>query len=197
MQNDQSDLQTKINELKKEIKEVSSQIAVFEKAETMQKQLEDEINSLSFNFEKLDGIKVAAEAFQNQFDAIIQMNKDAENRIEKFNTSKKQIDALEKSFNKLITLSGSMEDKIHELQATNDDLQSMEVKVREFQESLSTISMTYDRLDKKAEVINRVSLDVDTSFNQLKEMEQRLSFCSRQMQSLPEEIKDVYKKLVD
>ena len=84
-----------------------------------------------------------------------------------------------------------MEDKIHELQATNDDLQSMEVKVREFQESLSTISMTYDRLDKKAEVINRVSLDVDTSFNQLKEMEQRLSFCSRQMQSLPEEIKDV------
>ena len=67
----------------------------------------------------------------------------------------------------------------------------MEVKVREFQESLSTISMTYDRLDKKAEVINRVSLDVDTSFNQLKEMEQRLSFCSRQMQSLPEEIKDV------
>ncbi|MGN0730429.1 MAG: SpiroCoCo family coiled-coil protein [Treponema sp.] len=191
IQNDQNDLADRLSDLKKEIKEVASQMSVFEKADTMRRQLKEEIDSLSQSFERLDGIKVAAEAFQNQFDALCSMNNEAEVRLEKFNAARKQIDSLEKSFNKLIVMSGTMDDKVRELQATNDDLQTMEVRIRDFKEALASISITYERLDKKSEVIDRISVDVDKSFEQLKELEQRLSNCNKQVQILPAEIKDV------
>ena len=164
MQNDENDLQTRLGELNKEIKNVASQMSVFEKAENMKQQLEEEIDSLSEGFDKLEGFKVAADAFQGQFDALCNMNDEAEKRLEKFNTARKQIDSLEKDFSKIIAMSGSMDEKIRELQSTSDDLQTMEVKVRNFQETLAGISISYERLDKKAEVIERVSNDVDKSF---------------------------------
>ena len=195
MQNDENDLQTRLGELNKEIKNVASQMSVFEKAENMKQQLEEEIDSLSEGFDKLEGFKVAADAFRGQFDALCDMNDEAEKRLEKFNTARKQIDSLEKDFSKIIAMSGSMDEKIRELQSTSDDLQTMEVKVRNFQETLAGISISYERLDKKAEVIERVSNDVDKSFEMLKSLEQRITACNRQVESLPDEIEDVQKNV--
>ena len=118
MQNDQNDIQTRITDLSKEVKEVESQMSVFEKAENMRRQLEEEINSISLNFEKLDGFKVAAEAFNNQFDALVSMNGEAEERLEKFNTARKQIDNLEKQ-NEL--LRKQQADREQALWAAQDD----------------------------------------------------------------------------
>ena len=84
-----------------------------------------------------------------------------------------------------------IDDKIQELNTTFDGLQTMEVQVRDFQDTLSVISGRYDRLEQKNNVIDRVMKDVDTTFENLKSLEDRLKACSRQAETLPEEIRDV------
>lgn len=71
----------------------------------------------------------------------------------------------------------------------------MEVHVRDFQESLATISGRYDRLEQKQEVIDRVMKDVDSSFENLKSLEDRLKACARQTETLPDEIRDVQRNV--
>ena len=56
---------------------------------------------------------------------------------------------------------------------------------------MDIVSQQYERLEKKDDIINRVMKDVDTSFANLKTLEQRIADCSRQITSLPQEIKDI------
>ena len=53
------------------------------------------------------------------------------------------------------------------------------------------MTQQYERLEKKDELVNRVLKDTDTSFTMLKDLETRLKDCSRQITSLPQEIRDV------
>lgn len=195
MQNQENDFRNTLSALDNEIRAVSDAMAVFDKAEKMRQELKDEIDVLNENFERVEGFKVAASAFNDQFNALCNMNEEAENRLEKFNTARKQIDDLEKNFNRIIVMSGSMDDKIREMQATSDDFQQMEIKVRDFQESVTGLSLTFERLDKKQDVIDRVANDVDKTFEQLKDLEKKIANCTRQVNSLPDEIKDVQKNV--
>ena len=74
---------------------------------------------------------------------------------------------------------------------TSDDVQTMEVSVRDYRDKLDQVSQQFERLEKKDDVINRVMKDVDTSFTHLKTLEQKINDYSRQVTSLPQEIKDV------
>ncbi len=67
----------------------------------------------------------------------------------------------------------------------------MEVTVRNYNDRLQHVSEQYERLEKKDEVINRIKTDVDSQFEKLKDLEQRLTNCNRQAVSLPQEIKEV------
>ena len=91
----------------------------------------------------------------------------------------------------MIALSNTIDDRILSLNTTKDDLQAMEVTVRNYNDRLQYISDQYDRLEKKDEVVNRIKLDVDSQFEKLKDLEQRLVNCNRQAVSLPQEIKEV------
>ncbi len=121
---------------------------------------------------------------------------DINEKAVKFSQEKKHIDAMETNFNRLIALSSSMDQKIDELRTTNDDLQSMQIEVRKFQETLVDISTRYDRLDKKNEVLDQTIAGVDKTFEMLKDIEKRLSSCSKDTLDLPEQIDDL-KKGVD
>ncbi len=88
-----------------------------------------------------------------------------------------------------------MDDKISELQTTNDDLQSMQLTVRSFQETLGEISGRYDRLEKKQEIIDQVSSEVDKTFDNLKDIERRLTDVTRQANNLPDTISDIQGKI--
>jgi predicted nucleic acid-binding Zn-ribbon protein len=67
----------------------------------------------------------------------------------------------------------------------------MEVTVRNYNDRLQYVSEQYERLEKKDEVVNRIKTDVDSQFEKLKDLEQRLTNCNRQAVSLPQEIKEV------
>ena len=119
------------------------------------------------------------------------LKNDVDRQVDEFDGQKAKVESIGQRYEKMISLSGQIDEKIRELNSTFDGLQTMEVQVRDFQDTLSTISERYDRLEQKNVVIDRVLKDVDTSFENLKAIEDRLKACSRQAETLPKEIEDV------
>ena len=191
MQNDANDMQSRMSELSKELNEIKSNIQLYEKADQMKRQLEDNITSLRNSIERIEKFSDTAGQLSGQYDAICKMNEDIGRQLASVESQKNRVVMLEQQFDKLMALSGSIDERIGSFRATSDDLQTMEVSVRNYKDKLDQVSQQYERLEKKNEVIERVLKDVDVSYNQLKDIEQRLSDCSRKTQSLPLEIKDV------
>ena len=195
MQDDANDIQTRMSEIRAELTNVSSQMQVYEKADAMKKQLDEKIAAINNDFDKLENFQVAADSFKSQFEALCRMNDEAEKRIDGFVAAQNQIDKVEQDYNRLITMSGSTTQKFKELNQFNDEIQNYSVKIRKFNETMSEIEQKYDRLDKKNETIDFVTDKVDKSFENLKELEDKLANCNRQIISLPNEISGVQKNV--
>lgn len=195
MQNDANDFQTRMSELDKELKSIEVQMQLYEKAEQMKKQLDDRLTELDNRFNKIDLYRSDAEKLTAEYNSLLKLDNEINEKLLRFNSGRSQIENIESKFDKLLALSGNMDTKIKDLQTASDDLQEIQISVRNFQNTLSGISDRYDRLEKKNEVIDRVASDVDKTFENLRELEQRLSNCNRQASSLPAEIEDVQKNV--
>jgi chromosome segregation ATPase len=191
MQNDANDMQSRMSEISKELQTIRSQMQVYDKADQMKKQLDEKITSLEDDFSRIDTYSSTAATLTSQYNAICKMNDDISSRVKDFETQKNKVENLGKEYDKMINLSGTIDQKVKDLQTTSDDLTQMEVAVRNFQDTLTAISGRYDRLEQKQPVVDRVMKDVDASFDNMKALEDRLKNCSRQADSLPQEIKDL------
>ena len=191
MQDDANMLQTHITEIAKELQDVKTNIQIYDKADKMKRQLEDHIQNLNSAFNKIDSYSQNAAKFNAQYNDLLRINEEITTQLGKFESQKAKVMDLESQFKKMIDLSNTIDERISSLNTTKDDLQTMEVTVRNYNDKLQYVTEQYERLDKKDEVINRIKNDVDTQFEKLKDLENRLINCDRQAISLPKEIKDV------
>ena len=191
MQDDANMLQTHITEIAKELQDVKANIQIYDKADKMKRQLEDNIQNLNSAFNKIDTYSQNAAKFNAQYNDLLRINDEITGQLNKFESQKAKVMDLEGQFRKMIDLSNTIDSRISSLNTTKEDLQTMEVTVRNYNDKLQYVSEQYERLDKKDEVINRIKTDVDTQFDKLKDLENRLINCDRQAVSLPKEIKEV------
>ena len=191
MQNDANEMQVRMGDLTKELQSIRANIQQFERADAMQNTLKANLAELDDKFERLDSFADTAEDLTNQYNSIIKLNEDMEKQISSIEQQKQRVTLFEQKFGQLFALSNRIDERIQSLNITSDDIGSMEVAVRDYKDKLDIVSQQYERLDKKEELVNRVLKDVDTSFANLKNMEQRIADCERQVTSLPNEIKSV------
>ena len=191
MQSDANDMQVQMSELTKELQSIRANIQLFEKADAMKRQLDENLEDLNVRLEKLDTFTDTAEDLTTQYNNIVRMNEDMTRQLASIEQQKQRVTTLEQKFGQMFALSNSIDERIQSLNTTSDDIGSMEVAVRDYRDKLDIVSQQYERLEKKDEMINRILKDVDTSFANLKTLEQRITDCSRQITSLPQEIKEI------
>ena len=181
----------RMGEITKELQSIRANIQLFERADAMKRQLDENMDDLNNRFEKLDSFTDTAEDLQKQYGEIVRMNNDMTRKLEEIEQQKQRVTSLEQKFGQMFALSNTIDERIRTLNTTSDDIGTMEVAVRDFTDKLDLVSQQYESLAKKDEIINRVQKDVDTSFANLKNIEQRIADCERQITSLPNEIKAV------
>ncbi|MBR5401379.1 MAG: hypothetical protein IK102_06135 [Treponema sp.] len=191
IQSDANDMQVRMSELTKELQTIRTNIQLYEKADAMKRQLDENMEDLNNRFEKLDGFTDTAEDLTAQYNKIVHMNEDMTRQLASIEQQKQRVTSLEQKFGQMFALSNTIDERIQSLNTTSDDIGTMEVAVRDYRDKLDIVSQQYERLEKKDEVINRILKDVDTSFANLKTLEQRITDCSRQITSLPQEIKEI------
>ncbi|MFI3257646.1 MAG: hypothetical protein R3Y36_05050, partial [Spirochaetales bacterium] len=177
-----------MDDIDKKLKQFVAQTNLFEKTDEMKNELENYMVGLRTQMTRFENFKQTTDSIESQFEKIRKLDDDSLARIQRFSLEKNRIDALEADFNKLLHLSASMDQKIIELKNTGDDLQILQVEVRRFQETLGDISGRYDRLEKKAPVLEQTMSDIDTAFENLRELEDRLVSCSDQTMEIPDEV---------
>ena len=191
MRQDSNDMQTQLADLQHELQSLKNMSAEYEKAELIKAALDDKIRALSEDFMRLEDFKSAAASLTAQYGDVMKIKNEIDRELAGYEEQQKRMDDVSLKYEKAISSSSLVEEKILTLQSTFDELQSMEMRVRDFQETLAGISGRYDRLEQKNEVIDRVCKGVDTSFENLKAIEDRLRDCSRRTETLPDEIKSV------
>ena len=191
MQSDANDMQVRMGELTKELQSIRANIQLFEKADAMKRQLDENLNDLNDRFQKLDTFTDTAEDLNTQYNEIMRFHEEMERQLNSIEQQKQRVTTLEQKFGQMFALSNSIDERIKSLNTTSDDIGHMEVAVRDYTDKLNIVSEQYERLEKKDDIINRVMKDVDTSFANLKTLEQRIADCARQVTSLPQEIKDI------
>ncbi len=191
MQNDATDLQSRMSEIDHQVKAFASQLQNYQKAEQLKTQIDNQIEDLKKQLGQIETYQASVDDLERHFKEIQDINTDINGKLTKFAAEKNHIDTIERNFDRLIELSGNMDNKIHDLQATSDDLQSLQLTVRNFQETLGSISDRYERLEKKGSVIDQVAANVDKTFDQVQNLERRLEQANRQTNILPEAINQV------
>ena len=191
MQDEANGLQSQFSELTKELSDIKANISLYDKAEKMKRELDEKLEGLEKSFNKIQGFTDTADMLTDEYNNILNINNDIQSQLTAFESQKNRVLTLEQQYNKMIELSKTIDDRIQSLKTTSDDLQQMEVSVRNYNDKLQYVSEQYDRLNKKDSTVSRIITDVDTQFEKLKELEQKLINCNRQAVSLPQEIKEV------
>jgi len=106
-------------------------------------------------------------------------------KAQNFTAEKERIEHLEADFARLLDLSSSMERKIYDMQDASDDIQTLQVEVRKFQDKVGDIAQRYERLDKKSDTLDHTIEGIDTAFDKLKTIEQQIQRFASQIEDLP------------
>jgi chromosome segregation ATPase len=134
-------------------------------------------------------------ALEQQYIKIRKLEEEATQKLSKFTADKKRIDILETDFGKLLGLSDSIDKKLLELTGTNDDLQQIQVQLRRFDETIGDVNSRYERLEKKALVLDRTVEGIDAAFEQLRSVETAVAEYRKTIEAVPSEIEELGRTL--
>ena len=191
LQSDTASLSQTLEEIDRKQKAFIAQTKVFDRADELKGTLEADIQAIKDEISRLDVYRDTMNTLEQHYAKIRKLEEEASQKVTRFTAEKKRIDILEADFNKLLGLSETIDRKISELTLSNDDIQQYQIQIRRFEESLTEANARYERLDKKALVLDQTANGVDKAFENLKAIETSLAECKGKLADVPGALAEV------
>jgi DNA repair exonuclease SbcCD ATPase subunit len=195
IQGDSASLAQTLEEIDKKQKGFIAQTKIFERADDLKVALEGDIENIKNEISRLDVYRDTMTTLEQQYGKIRKLEEDVSQKVSRFMSEKKRIDILEIDFNKLLGLSDSISKQMGELTLTNDDLQQYQVQIRRFEESVADVNTRYERLEKKAVVLDQTVLGIDKAFENLKTLESSMHAYRENISGMPEELETIKRNI--
>ncbi|MEL3905921.1 MAG: hypothetical protein P1P65_02670 [Treponema sp.] len=184
-----------IDEIDKRQNAFIAQTRVFDRADELKADLEQNIEKLKSEVTRFEIYRNAMDDLNLQYEKVTHLEEEAMQKIARFMGERKNIEILENDFAKLTVLSDSMDKKIVELASANDDLQQYQVQIRRIEESINDVNTRYDRLEKKGVVLDQTVQSIDTAFEDLKSLEKDIKSVESKLHIIPPELQDIQEKV--
>ena len=191
LQSDTASISQTIEEIDRKQKAFIAQTKVFDRADELKSTLEADIQAIKDEISRLDVYRDTMNTLEQHYAKIRKLEEEANQKVTRFTAEKKRIDILETDFNKLLGLSETIDRKISVLTLSNDDIQQYQIQIRRFEESLTEANARYERLDKKALVLDQTANGVDKAFESLKAIETSLADCKGKLSDVPGALAEV------
>ena len=191
IQGDSATLAQTLEDIDKKQKGFIAQTKIFERADDLKVALEGDIENIKNEISRLDVYRDTMTTLEQQYGKIRKLEDDVSQKVTRFMTEKKRIDILETDFTKLLGLSDSIDKKMGELTLSNDDLQQYQVQIRRFEESVTEVNTRYERLEKKAVVLDQTVSGIDKAFESLKSLESSVHAYRENISGMPEELETI------
>lgn len=185
---DVNQLAENLNQIDIKQNQFIAQTKIFERADQLKLGLENDIEKLKNEVSILENFKESMNTLEGHYSKVRKLEEEANGKLSRFTQEKKRIDILETDFTKLLNLSDSIDKKINELSSANDDLQQYQVMFRRFEETMADLNTRYERMEKKAQVLDGTVEGIDTAFEQLKDLESTIQTYKNQIVEVPKEI---------
>ncbi|MDR1363152.1 MAG: hypothetical protein LBJ35_03770 [Spirochaetaceae bacterium] len=184
-------LEHSINEADKNIADFFNKTELIDKAIAVKKDVENKIEDLNADMEKLALKSIELSDLKNQFEKIKRMEEDLNNKMTQFSIEQQRIERMEMNFNRLLQTSQSVEDRLKHITGTDDMLQEAQIKIRKLGEAMSETEDKYQRIEKKNQILEAANDGIEKNFKLLQESENLTQKLNGDIQRVTGNIEDI------
>ena len=189
-------LSQSLGEIEKEEKAFVAQTKLFERTDELKTSLAAAIETMKDDLARLDSRKSEIAEIEGQLGRVKRLEDEVNQKVARFLAEKRRIDALEADFGRLTEISQGVDRKLEEVTGASDALTEAQARIRKLMELSAEAEAKYDRLEKKAAVLDATTETVDKNFQQSQAVEKLLSAYGAELKRIPERIAEI-KKSVD
>lgn len=188
-------LSVNLQEIDKRQKGFINQTKIFDRADSLKISLQEAIEDLKSELAKVEAQSNEARETERKFGSIKKLGDEVNAKLSRFLAEKRRIEEMEGDFKKLIIISQSVDSKLQQVTNSHDDLQAIQIKIRNLEELEKEISVKFERLEKKDQVIENTTVNVDKNFQQLSDLDDQIRALSEDVTNIPEKIHDLTLKI--
>jgi DNA repair exonuclease SbcCD ATPase subunit len=188
-------LAVNLQEIDKRQKGFINQTKIFDRADSLKISLQESIEDLKSELVKVEAQSNEAREIKRKFSSIYKLGDEVNVKLGRFLSEKRRIEEMEGDFKKLIIISQSVDTKLRQVTGSHDDLQAIQIKIRNLEELEKEVSIKYERLEKKDQIIENTTVSVDKNFQQLSELDDRVRSLRDDVTRIPESIHDISSKI--
>ena len=164
-------LENEINEAGRRIEEFFNKTELIDKTIAIKKDVENKIEDLNADMEKLTLYSIEISELKGQFEKIKRMEDDLANKMAHFDIEQQRIERMEKNFSRLLQTSQSVEERLKHITNADDMLQEAQIKLRKLDESMAATEEKYQRIEKKNQILETTTDGIGKNFKSLQESE--------------------------
>jgi chromosome segregation ATPase len=185
-------LDSAIKEADRHIKEFNSQTKLFDRADELKVDLEQRIEDLRGDLDRLDQRRSEAAQLEGQFVKIKRLEDEVNFKMTRFLSEKHRIEQMEADFNRLLLTSKAVEEKLVQVSSSDDSLQAVQVQIRRLDDALAAAEEKYQRIEKKNQTLEETNDGIDQNFKALQESEDTLRRFNGDLQRLTGEMETLH-----
>ena len=184
-------LEKVLADIDKEQKAFVAQTKIFERADELKASLAAAIETMKADLTRLDGRKAEIAELDSQLARVKRLEDEVNQKVARFLAEKRRIDALEEDFSRLASVAQGVDKKLEEVTGQSDALTEAQASIRRVLELSSEAEAKYERLEKKAGIIEATTDAVDKNFQAIRDVEKLVGGFGAELKRLPERISDL------
>lgn len=182
-------------DFEKQFKNFEKETRLFERADELKQKLSVAIASMKEDLAAINSRQSEINELDQQYTRIKKTEEEMNQKISRFLAEKRRLDAMEQDFNKLLAISQQIDQKLSQVTASNDQLTQIQVEIKKLIDIADEASSKYDRLEKKAAVIESTTDTVEKNFEAINKLEKTLVQLQAELNAIPNQIIDIKRSL--
>ncbi|GHV85545.1 hypothetical protein AGMMS50230_11530 [Spirochaetia bacterium] len=172
-----SQLSSGADEIRRELKEFTSQSRLFEKTDELRSSLERNMEALRSDLSGIEERRAEAARLETEFIKVRRLEDEVNAKMTRFLTEKSHLDIMEKDFEKLIQTSARVEERLKDVFNADDTLQDVQVSLRKLEDAMAAAEEKYQRVENKNRILEETNRGIERNFQLLEETEMALRKC--------------------
>ncbi|MDR2073381.1 MAG: hypothetical protein LBP60_08120, partial [Spirochaetaceae bacterium] len=191
-----SRLSSNAEEIRRELREFSTQSKLFEKTDELKTSLERSIETLKGDMAGIEERRMEAAQLETEFIKIRRLEDEVNAKMTRFLTEKNHLDIMERDFTRLIQTSQKVEEKLKEVYTADDTLQGIQVSLRKLEDAIAVADDKYQRIEKKNQILEETHTSIERNFQILEETEVAIRKCRENIDKAEAEL-DSFRPAID
>lgn len=188
-------LAVNLQEIDKRQKNFISQTKIFTRADSLKISLQESIEDLKTELARVEAQENGIRETERKFATIKKLGEEVSAKLNRFMSEKRRIEEMEGDFKKLINISQAVDQKLHQVTGAHDELQAIQIKIKNVEDLEKEVEARYERLEKKNQVIDATTDSVDKNFQFLEELESQVRSLKGVVTSIPEQIHEISNRI--